>query len=192
MAHFCKIYFAWWSTILNKDDGRLRSCQDQQTCHCYLSLSIGLPSVRASQTATWKYVSHMPLICLIVLGLVSTYVKCLDWLSHPEFQGSKKRIGGEDWGAGRDPWEEVVPSGEWKRGKELDSIGSWGDGVDKQMNTTKWERSGLGGGEKRTKKQIILFLVGEEQEEQEGTWELELYPDSRPIAQFNGSMQKGL
>ena len=74
----------------------------------------------------------------------------------------------------------------------MDSIGSWGDGVDKQMNTTKWERSGLGGGEKRTKKQIILFLVGEEQEEQEGTWELELYPDSRPIAQFNGSMQKGL
>ena len=32
----------------------------------------------------------MPLICLIVLGLVSTYVKCLVLLSHPEFQGSKK------------------------------------------------------------------------------------------------------
>ena len=84
----------------------------------------------------------------------------------------------------------------------MDSIGSWGDGVDKQMNTTKWERSGLGGGEQRTKKQIILSLVGEEQRNRgtRGTRgnrrrfveELELYPDSRPIAQFNGSMQKGL
>lgn len=186
MAHFCNLYFAWWSTILNKDDGRLRSCQDQQTCHCYLPLSIGLLSVRASHTATWKYVSHMPLICLIVLGLVSTYVKCLVLLSHPEFQGNKKRIGGEDWGAGRDPWEEVVPSGEWKRGKELDSIGSWGDGVDKQMNTTKWERSGLGGGEKRKQKKIIFSLVGEEKRNPRNKREQEkIHWGARALSRFH-------